>query len=39
MGYIRGDGATIKYVSNNYIKVELKELGMKIILKKTDLLK
>lgn len=37
-GHIKGKGATIKDISKNYIKAELKELGMKIILKKRDLL-
>ena len=36
-GQIKGKNATIKSISNNYIKAELKELGMTIVLKKTDL--
>ncbi len=35
-GQIKGKNATIKSISNNYIKAELKELGMTIVLKKTD---
>ena len=37
-GQIKEKNATIKSISNNYIKAELKELGMTIILKKTDFL-
>ena len=37
-GLIKSKNAFIKTISNNYITVELKELGMKIVLKKTDLL-
>jgi transcriptional antiterminator RfaH len=36
-GQIKSKNATIKTISNNYIKAELKELGMTIVLKKTDL--
>jgi sRNA-binding protein len=36
-GQIKSKNAIIKTISNNYITVELKELGMKIVLKKTDL--
>ncbi len=36
-GQVKGKNATIKSISNNYIKAELKELGMTIVLKKTDL--
>ena len=36
-GQIKSKNAIIKTISNNYIKAELKELGMKIVLKKTDL--
>ena len=36
-GQIKGKNATIKSISNNYITAELKELGMTIVLKKTDL--
>ena len=36
-GQIKGKNATMKSISNNYIKAELKELGMTIVLKKTDL--
>ena len=36
-GQIKGKNASIKSISNNYIKAELKELGMTIVLKKTDL--
>tara|TARA_B110001452_G_C15223462_1_gene424102 strand:- start:1271 stop:1768 length:498 start_codon:yes stop_codon:yes gene_type:complete len=35
---IKAKNATIKSISNNYIKAELKELGISIVLKKTDLL-
>jgi len=35
---IKANNATIKSISNNYIKAELIELGMTIVLKKTDLL-
>ena len=37
-GQIKSKNAIIKTISNNYITVELIELGMKIVLKKTDLL-
>ena len=37
-GLIKSKNAVVKTVSNNYVTVELKELGMKIVLKKTDLL-
>ena len=37
-GQINRKNAIIKSISNNYIKAELKELGMTIVLKKTDLL-
>ena len=37
-GPIKSKNAIIKTVSNNYVTAELKELGMKIVLKKTDLL-
>ena len=36
-GQIKSKNAIIKTISNNYITAELKELGMKIVLKKTDL--
>lgn len=36
-GQIMGKNATIKSISNNYIKAELKELGITIVLNKTDL--
>jgi transcription antitermination factor NusG len=36
-GQIKSKNAIIKTISNNYINAELKELGMKIVLKKTDL--
>ena len=36
-GQINRKNAIIKSISNNYIKAELKELGMTIVLKKTDL--
>ena len=36
-GQIESKSAIIKTISNNYITAELKELGMKIVLKKTDL--
>ena len=36
-GQIESKNAIIKTISNNYITAELKELGMKIVLKKTDL--
>ena len=36
-GQIKNKNAIIKTISNNYITAELKELGMKIVLKKTDL--
>tara|TARA_X000000950_G_scaffold119545_1_gene149782 strand:+ start:1571 stop:2068 length:498 start_codon:yes stop_codon:yes gene_type:complete len=36
-GQIREKKATIKHISNNYIKAELKELRVTIVLKKTDL--
>jgi transcription antitermination factor NusG len=35
---IKVEKAIVKSVSNNYVKVELTELGMTIVLKKTDLL-
>ena len=35
---IKSKKAIIKSISNNYIKAELKELGITIVLKKTDLL-
>ena len=34
----KSKNAIIKTISKNYITAELKELGMKIVLKKTDLL-
>jgi transcription antitermination factor NusG len=37
-GLIKSKNAIIKTVSNNYVTAELKELGMTIVLKKTDLL-
>ena len=37
-GQIESKNAIIKTISNNYLTAELKELGMKIVLKKTDLL-
>ena len=37
-GQIKSKNAIIKTISNNYITAELKELGMKIVFKKTDLL-
>ena len=37
-GQIKSKNAIVKTISNNYIKAELIELGMKIVLKKTDLL-
>ncbi|MDB2387563.1 UpxY family transcription antiterminator [bacterium] len=37
-GQIKSKNAIIKTISNNYITAELKELGMTIVLKKTDLL-
>ena len=36
-GQIKSKNAIIKTISNNYITAELKELGIKIVLKKTDL--
>lgn len=36
-GLIKSKNAIIKTISNNYITAELKELGMKIVLKKNDL--
>ena len=36
-GQIKSKNAIIKTISNNYITAELKELGMKIVLKRTDL--
>ena len=36
-GQIESKNAIIKTISNNYVTAELKELGMKIVLKKTDL--
>ena len=36
-GQIREKKATINHISNNYIKAELKELRVTIVLKKTDL--
>ena len=36
-GQINRKNAIIKSISNNYIKAELKELGMTIVLKKTDI--
>jgi len=36
-GLIKSKNAIIKTISNNYVTAELKELGMKIVLKKTDL--
>ena len=36
--HIKANNAIVKSISNNYIKAELKELGMTIVLKKTDLL-
>ena len=36
-GQIKIKNAIIKTISNNYITAELKELGMTIVLKKTDL--
>jgi transcription antitermination factor NusG len=35
-GQIKSKNAIVKTVSNNIIKAELKELGMTIVLKKTD---
>ena len=35
-GQIKSKNAIVKTISNNYITAELKELGMKIVLKKTD---
>ena len=35
-GQIKSKKAAIKFISNNYITAELIELGMKIVLKKTD---
>ena len=37
-GQIKSKNAIVKVVSNNYLAAELKELGMTIVLKKTDLL-
>ena len=37
-GQIKSKKAIVKTISNNYIKAELKELGMTIVLKKTDML-
>jgi transcription antitermination factor NusG len=37
-GLIKSKNAIIKTVSNNYVTAELKELGMTLVLKKTDLL-
>ena len=34
-GQIKSKNAIIKTISNNYINAELKELGMKIVLKKS----
>ena len=36
-GQIKSKNAIVKIVSNNYVTAELKELGMTIVLKKTDL--
>ena len=35
-GLIKNENAVVKSVSNNHITAELKELGMRIVLKKTD---
>ena len=37
-GLIKSKNAVVKTVSNNHVTAELKELGMTIVLKKTDLL-
>jgi len=37
-GQIKNKNAIVKTISNKYIKAELKELGMTIVLKKTDML-
>ena len=37
-GQIKSKNAIIKTISNNYLTAELIELGMTIVLKKTDLL-
>ena len=37
-GLIKSKNAIIKTISNNYVTAELKQLGMTIVLKKTDLL-
>ena len=37
-GLIKSKNAIIRTVSNNYVTAELKELGMTIVLKNTDLL-
>ena len=36
-GYLKDENATIKKVNNNNVHVELSELGIVVILKKTDL--
>ena len=38
-GQIKSKNAIIKTISNNYVTAELKELGIKIVFKKIDLLK
>ena len=37
-GQIKSKKAVIKFISNNYITAELIELGMKIVLKKTEVI-
>jgi transcription antitermination factor NusG len=37
-GQIKRKNAIVKSITNNYVKAELKELGITIVLKKTDLL-
>ena len=37
-GLIKSENAVVKSVSNNHVTAELKELGMRIVLKKTDFL-
>ena len=37
-GQIKSKSAIVKSITNNYVKAELKELGITIVLKKTDLL-
>ena len=36
-GYLKDENATVKKVNNNNVHVELSELGIVVILKKTDL--